>query len=120
VQAQLLPCHASESPDTPNRYEKSFKLATANIDFGNFVKAFRVLVAVLTIIVTITFARRSAEVLFARAFLGVVVGLALYTVRAILAAQGEALRAILDSATDTAMLLGHAVKARIRPIDRSA
>lgn len=110
----------SEPVEITGRYDESYKLASQNIDFGNFVKAFGVLAGALTILVTIVFARRSAEVLFAGTFLGVVGGLALFSVGSILAAQGEALRATLDSAINSATLLGKADKAKVTGFGRTA
>ena len=110
----------SEPVEITDRYDESYKLASQNIDFGNFVKAFGVLAGALTIIVTIAFARRSAEILFAGTFLGVVGGLALFCVGSILAAQGEALRATLDSAINTATLLGRTDRAKVAGLGRTA
>ena len=109
-----------EGPDISGRYDQGYRVAESNISFGAFVKAVGVLAAAVTIVGTIAFSGRSPDALLLGGFLAVTSGLALYSLGAILCAQGQMLRATLDAAANSSPFLTTAAKAKLMSLTRIA
>lgn len=88
---------SSESIDISVRYERAYRAAESSISFGEFVKAAGVLASALMLVATIGFTERAPEELLLGVFMAAAAGLGLYSLGAILSAQGYMLRATLDS-----------------------
>ena len=88
---------SSERIDTSVRYVKAYRAAEGSISFGEFVKAAGVLASALMLVATIGFTERAPEELLLGVFMAAAAGLGLYSLGAILSAQGYMLRATLES-----------------------
>lgn len=88
---------SSESVEIGVRYEKAYRAAEGSISFGEFVKAAGVLASALMLVATIGFTERAPEELLLGVFMAAAAGLGLYSLGAILSAQGYMLRATLES-----------------------
>lgn len=111
---------SGENIDLTSRYEKGYRTAANNIFYGEFVKAVGLLAAALMVVTTIGFSGRSPEALLVGLFLALTGGLALYSLGAILCAQGHMLRASLDTAANSSPLLTAAAKAKMMSGTRRA
>ncbi len=109
---------SNENIDISGRFDQGYRVAESNISFGTFVKAVGVLAGAVTMLGTIAFSERSADSLLLGAFLAVTCGLALYSLGAILCAQGQMLRATLDAAANSSPFLTTAAKAKIMSLTR--
>lgn len=109
---------SNENIAISGRFDQGYRVAESNISFGVFVKAVGVLAGAVTILGTIAFSERSPDSLLLGAFMAVTCGLALYSLGAILCAQGQMLRATLDAAANSSPFLTTAAKAKIMSLNR--
>lgn len=109
---------SNENIDISGRFDQGYRVAQNNISFGAFVKAVGVLAGAVTMLGTIAFSERSPDSLLLGLFLAVTSGLALYSLGAILCAQGQMLRATLDAAANSSPFLTTAAKAKVMSLTR--
>lgn len=114
-QPSAPPASQPEPPHSnPSRYSDGYRAARSIVAFGAIIKSVGALVAVLLLIASVLASERlEAAALVGVVTLAIIVGFGFWIVGVLVSAQGELLRASLDTAIYCSPLLSNEEKARI-------
>ncbi|MBI1924717.1 hypothetical protein HYR99_10740 [Candidatus Poribacteria bacterium] len=107
---------ASESTQVQSlmkRYRDAYRLARVMVGFGNFIKGIGVMIAILIALGVFIAANKADVMIWGGVLLALFVGLLFYILEVLVSAQGQILKASLDSAVNTSPFLTNEHRAKI-------